>query len=352
MKAPYPWFGGKSSVSDVVWARFGHDVPNFVDPFMGSCSILLDRDMPDSCIETVNDADGFIANFWRAVKADPDAVAHYADWPVNENDLHARHIWLVNRRDSMTARLEGGPDYFDAKIAGWWVWGMACWIGGGFCSGKGPWQSVEIDGVRQLVHLGDGGRGVKRQLVHLGDGERGVNRQLVHLGDGGQGVQRQLVHLGNGGKAGDGECGLVAWMRALSKRFSRVRVCCGDWSRVCTPTPTIKHGTTAVFFDPPYGGEAGRDSDLYATESLTIAADVRRWCVSHGNDKRFRIALCGYDVEHVELEAIGWAVFEWKAKGGYGNQADGAGNVNRHRERIWFSPHCLKSDRSLWDELP
>ena len=42
-------------------------------------------------VETINDYDGMVAYFWRAVAADPDAVPHHADWPVNENDLFARH---------------------------------------------------------------------------------------------------------------------------------------------------------------------------------------------------------------------------------------------------------------------
>lgn len=40
-------------------------------------------------IETVNDKDCFICNFWRAVSNDPEGVAQYADYPVNEIDLHA-----------------------------------------------------------------------------------------------------------------------------------------------------------------------------------------------------------------------------------------------------------------------
>jgi len=263
-----------------------------------------------------------VANFWRAVKADPGAVTYHADWPVNENDLHARHSWLVGHRDDVTARLDGDPDYFNAKIAGWWVWGMACWIGSGFCSGKGPWQSVELpDGSRHLVHLGNAGQGVNRQLVHLGDAGRG---------------------------AGDGECGLLEWMLALGERFERVRVCCGDWERVCGDTPTIKMGTTAVLMDPPYGDAAERAKELYSAEDdLTVAAKVRQWCKERGGDKRYRIALCGYDVEHTELEAMGWDVFEWSTSGGYASQGDPEANTNRKRERIWFSPHCLPVERQI-----
>ena len=80
---PVTYFGGKRRVAGLVWPRFG-DVVNYVEPFFGSGAMLLNRPMPFSGPETVNDADGFISNFWRAVVADPEGVAHAADWPVNE----------------------------------------------------------------------------------------------------------------------------------------------------------------------------------------------------------------------------------------------------------------------------
>jgi hypothetical protein len=74
--APFPWFGGKSRVADAVWARFG-DVRNYVEPFAGSLAVLLQRPTPSrqAGIETVNDIDKYLANFWRAVAADPEGVA-------------------------------------------------------------------------------------------------------------------------------------------------------------------------------------------------------------------------------------------------------------------------------------
>lgn len=39
MKAPFPWFGGKRRVADVVWAALG-DVDNYVEPFAGSLACL------------------------------------------------------------------------------------------------------------------------------------------------------------------------------------------------------------------------------------------------------------------------------------------------------------------------
>lgn len=303
-------FGGKSEIADVAWSRLG-DTPNFVEPFFGSGAVLLNRphwQPGKSMIETVNDASGFLANFWRAVRSDPDAVAYHADRPVNECDLHAIHGWLVRQSDGLPPKLEGDPEYFDAKIAGWWVWGAACWIGSGWCSGKGPWQQVETEDGWQLVHLGSAGAGVNRQLVHLGN-------------------------------AGAGEQGLYPWMQALSERLSRVRVCCGDWSRVCGPTPTFKNGLTAVFLDPPYTAEAGRAADLYEKDCLLVGHEVATWCKANGDNKLLRIALCGYEGEY---DLPSWDCVAWKAHGGYGRQGTGSGRDNAHRERIWFSPHCLK----------
>ena len=321
LKSPYPYFGGKSRVADLVWKRLG-DVKNYVEPFFGSGAMLLARPNFGN-LETVIDIDGYVSNFWRALQSDPDAVANYADWPVNEADLHARHYWLLSKKHDMTDRLMGDPDWYDAKMAGWWVWGISCWIGSGWCSGNGPWHSV--DGV----FMKTGPCGVSRKRPNLGNSGQGVNRKLPHLGDNGRGVNRQ-------------HGGLLKYMQALADRMRNVRVCCGDWARVCGFTPTSKLGLTGVFLDPPY---SVRDrSECYTEESFTVANDVRAWAIERGNDPKMRIALCGYDGEHDMPD--GWVEVAWKAHGGYGNQGNGQGRDNSARERIWFSPHCLRDGAS------
>lgn len=306
-KPPFIYFGGKSRVADVVWAAIG-DVKNYVEPFFGSGAVLFLRPQPGQ-IETVNDADGFVANFWRALQRDLDGVATHADNPVNEADLHARHLWLLGQRDRITERLMGDPDFYDAKVAGWWVWGINCWIGSGWCSGRGPWQSV--DGVMTNTRATDGG----------------IWRQRPHLGDAGQGVNR----------SGD----LRDYLGWFADRLENVRVCCGDWQRVCGPSVTFKHGLTGVFLDPPYADTAGRDSDLYAVDCEQVAHRVREWAIEHGKRDDMRIVLAGYEGEHDMPPE--WRVHEWSTAGGFGRQADvdSPGRVNRHRERLWFSPACL-----------
>jgi len=339
LKAPFPWFGGKSLASDLIWDRLGN-VPNYVEPFAGSLAVLLSRPH-DAGLETVNDLDGFVCNAWRAILHDPVATAHACDWPVSEPDLSARHLWLNAHRAELTDRLSGDTDYYDAKIAGWWLWGIASWIGGGWCSGNGPWQSIDglLTDTRQLPHLGNAGQGVKRQLPNLGDAGRGVNRKRPHLGTAGQGVNRKLPHLGDAGR------GVVDWLLQLSDRMRRVRVCCGDWTRVMGPTVTGLIGGNptpcGVVLDPPYSAEAGRAGSLYACEDLSVAHNVREWALANGDNPRLRIVLCGYDGEH---DMPGWSCAEWKTSGGYGCQGETTGRANRTRERLWFSPHCMATD--------
>ena len=372
LKAPFPWFGGKSSVAALVWERFG-DVPNLVEPFFGSGAVLLARPHAPKT-ETVNDLDGLLVNFWRALQANPEAVAHYADWPVSEVDLHARHLWLLDRKANME-RLIADPDWYDTKIAGWWVWGLCAWIGSGWCSGRGPWRLVDGqltkgDGAGVELprpHLGNAGQGINRQRPHLGNAGQGINRQLPHLGDAGRGihrapwpegierkrphlmtdgkgvhaagVQRKLPALGDGGRgdAAPTRGNLADYFTALADRLRRVRITCGDWTRVLGPSVTTKHGLTAVFLDPPYSHQE-RDGDLYRMDH-DVAAEVRAWAIAHGDDPLLRIALCGYAGEHDMPE--GWTAVRWKAAGGYGSQGETRGRANAAREVIWFSRHCL-----------
>jgi DNA adenine methylase len=294
LSAPFPWFGGKRKVASDVWYRFGV-VRNYVEPFFGSGAVLLAR--PDfTGNETINDLDGYVANFWRAVKLSPEATAEWADQPVNENDLHARHVWLLQQRDGLRPSLEGDPEWHDPQIAGWWVWGISCWIGSGFCSGNGPWW---VDDNRKLVHLGNNGQG-------------------------------------------EPEARLVSWFSALSERLKLVRVCSGDWSRVCGPSVTFKHGLTGVFLDPPYADTADRQDDLYREDCSQVAHAVREWAIANGDNPLLRIALCGYDGEHVMPDT--WEEVKWNAGAGFGGQATER-TENGKKERIWFSPACLRGEQ-------
>lgn len=306
-KAPFPWFGGKSGACDLVWAVFG-EVQNYVEPFAGSAAMLLGAPAYGKRIETINDADGFVSNFWRAITSDPKAVAHHADWPCNENDLFSRHSWLVRNAHELTDKLHADPEYFDAKMAGWWCWGACNWIGSGWCSGNGPWvyDGEKLIDRRKLPHLGDAGRGINRKLPHSSAAPRG-----------------QFIY---------------SWFSALQDRLRNVRVTCGEWTRVVTSySVTTRHGLTGVFLDPPYF----KGSMDYAAGGVgtNLAADVGAWCAANGDNPKLRIVLCGHSGEHDALLKKGWIARKWTAKKGYAKTEDA--RANSESETVWCSPHCI-----------
>lgn len=333
LKAPFPWFGGKSRIAAEVWRRLG-DTPNYVEPFFGSGAVLLGRPPVDgNRVETVNDADGHLANFWRSVARDPEGVACHADWPTSELDSHARGDWLFYRPDTLdwVERLRADPDYYDVKSAGWWVWFASNWIGPLPSAAESQikgWKERLPDWVEPVDRTGM----ISRQLPHLGNAGRGVMRTGM--------VRRKLPHLGEGRGVMRPRQDLYAYMTQLADRLRGVRVCCGDWSRVTGPSVTYRHGLTAVFLDPPYSGDE-RDGSLYSVDNHTVAAEVREWAIANGDNPLMRIALCGYDTEHGDAMPDGWHAYSWKANGGYGSLGNGRGRANAGREVVWFSPYCL-----------
>jgi DNA adenine methylase len=328
---PYVYFGGKRSIAPIVWERLG-DVKAYIEPFFGGGAVFWLRPQEhftsgDRRWELLNDIDGMIVNFLRATYHDPYAVAHYADWHITELDLTARHIWLVNQKEGLVQRLEADPEYYDPKIAGWWVWGINNWIGSGWCSGKGAW-TLE-DGVLKKGT----GEGISKQIP-----------QVRHHASGILGVSKQTPAIQNSASGILGvSTDLTAYFAQLSNRL-RGNVCkiiCGDWKRCLTPACTIHSGVpVGVFLDPPYGED--RHVGVYAHDDDSICLEVLNWCKETGKDERFRIALCGYAGYYDELEALGWTPYYWSANGGYGNQGQNQGRVNKGREVVWFSPHCLQ----------
>ncbi len=322
-------------------------------------------------VETINDADGFVANFWRAVAHDAEAVAEHADWPVNEVDLFARHSWLVRQAVGLTERLHADPDYYDAKIAGWWCWGSCNWIGTGWCSGTGPWihNGERLVNARERSEAGDAGRGINRKLPHLGDAGQGINKQLPHLGNAGQaasiansltsatreGVNRQIPVLSGGnGFIGRGlqratdlprSEYIHEWFSLLQARMRDVRVTCGDWGRVVKDSVTTRHGVTGLFLDPPYT-KGAMDYTVKSTGGA-LADQVREWCAANGDDPKLRIVLCGHAGEHDALLEKGWFTVAWTARKGYAVTVEAV--ENSASETIWCSPNCTRQDAVMRD---
>lgn len=345
-KAPFPWFGGKSRVAHIVWALLG-DVNHYLEPFFGSGAVLFLRpEDHKNYLETVNDKDMLIANFWRAVQKAPDEVAYYADYPVNEADLTARHIWLVKYGiPELESRLQADPEYFDAKIAGWWVWGISQWIGSGWCSGNGCW--TEEDG--RLVKI-KSNNSVYKKVPQIGKSDKGVlsvgiSKKSPYISKTNMGITKFAVHrvrphISNHGTGVSNVEDIYEYMNKLSERLRRVRVICGDWSRLVTKGALSCSGIKGIFLDPPYS-KSGRDDDLYRNDE-DVSKAVNQWCLKNGDNPEYRIVLCGYEGEHNNLEELGWKKIAWTGVRAYGNSKNKTQNAeNRYKERIWYNQSCL-----------
>jgi hypothetical protein len=349
----------------------------------------------DALCEVLNDADPYIANLWRSTREAPEETASWADNPVDESFLHAVHRYLVLGEEAaqFRERIRQDMDYFDARRAGLWAWGACTWIGSGWCRVPSDESRAAAEPPDKLPRLVGGRRGdtyygdlgVNAGKCPQVDG-MGVHRRPEGIPDKrpqlctgnshhGPGVHRQpegILHDGRPQLADAYARGrgvhsnnsaetcrerrewLVDWFRRLRDRLRTVRVCCGDWRRVCSSkSTTVRLGLTGIFFDPPYSAESGRTADLYGVDSLTMAHDIREYCLEHGGDPRFRIVLAGLAGEgHEVLEEHGWTVVPWKSQGGYGNRS-AAGKDRTRRERLWCSPHTLHPDAepSLFDDL-
>lgn len=347
LRAPFPYFGGKANVAKYVWQALG-EPKHYVEPFFGSGAVLLSRPNydPTKHVETICDKDGFVANVWRALQFKPDEVAEWCDWPVNHADLCARRRKLLANQERLLENLIADDEWCDPKLAGYWIWAASCWIGSGLTrpnaipdishGGKG------IHAVGKRQHIGRTGSGVHAigQIPHLADTGRCINAigQIPKMSHGGNGIHSLVC------RADDAEVGhktryntnIYRLFSELSQRMRYVRVVCGDWKRVCGGNWQDHVGDVGIFFDPPYG-VMDRDINIYHCDSTSIADQVREWCLERGSKPTYRIVLAGYE-EHESLLEQGWTMMQWKAKGGYSNISHN--NKNRHRERLYFSPHC------------
>ena len=211
LSSPFPYYGGKSRWIDIVWQRIG-TVGVFAEPCCGTAVMTLNSPEP-APREVICDLNAYICNFYRALRADPDAVAYHADWPTNHHDLTARHRWLLAQGPELSERMTADPDDFDCKIAGWWVWGQSSWIGHGWCdieqprgdtrpqvkSSRGTLTGQGVSAQRARLPVEDkrpkvpdgGGSDVQQQRDNVpGDGIPRMSNKT-----GGRGVQQQRDHV-------------------------------------------------------------------------------------------------------------------------------------------------------------
>ena len=122
---------------------------------------------------------------------------------------------------------------------------------------------------------------------------------------------------------------LPAYFTELADRLKDVTIYYGDWTHLANAAVTAsKHGVCALLLDPPYGNVK---EQLYDHHDRTVAARCREFALVAASP-RLKIALCGYEGE--ARMPSDWEQLTWGSQTGKG------------RERIWFSPHCLRGGKA------
>jgi len=359
MKAPFPYFGSKSRVAEEIWKRLG-DPKVYVEPFAGSLAVLLYKETPCDR-EIICDNNGFVVNFWRALRAEPQAVAYWADYPTYHQDLTARHKWLILWGREHSDKLSNDAEWYDAKAAGWWVWGISNWIGSGWCIDRGDVENSnepKVDNIRVHIKERIGGQGVQAQRKTLPKAKESIP-YAAHIG--GQGIQVNKIKISEqipnvspstGGKGvqvqkqadehiiGSGDR-LINWFDALAQRLSKVILLNRDWTEAVKPN-NVTHGTNGskydvgVFLDPPYKTDKRSNGLLYQSDqdetSDNIALDSYLWAIENGD--RYRIAYCCHSNDFEIPE--GWTAID-KTFSSYKRKSD-------TKDWIMFSPACISQD--------
>jgi DNA adenine methylase len=101
VKPPFPYFGSKQTLAPAIADLFpahGH----YVEPYGGSLAVLLAK--KPSAMETVNDLDGDLVNFWRQLREQPSDLARICALTPHSRAEHAAAYDATNTSDLERAR--------------------------------------------------------------------------------------------------------------------------------------------------------------------------------------------------------------------------------------------------------
>lgn len=280
LKAPFPWFGGKSIVTDTVVPKLAGS-QLYVEPFAGSLAVYLG--MPKATHEVVNDYDCLVVNAWRAISHHPNELA---DFLQNRPLMEVDNKWAIEQARKPTIReiVSSSPSGCDVKFAGIWLQFQSAAIGG---FGKTGIAKSKPCGVFS---------GMRRSRL------------------------REVFN-------------------ELAKRFCGAYILFGDWAACLTPA-ALDHTrrTVSVFLDPPYMGT----EDVYShggggehTSEASIAMKVQDWCREHESIDSIKICLAGHVSDY---DLPGWECVRWARNRGFAT--DSGKKAERHEEALFFSPSC------------
>jgi hypothetical protein len=215
MRQLFPYIGGKYTVAPEINRRFGA-IDTRIDAFTGSSSWILASEPVR--YEIVNDLDGYVVNYLRAIKYAPEEVARHLDFPRAELELIAYHHYTRDKLPELVARLGGDPDYYDPVIAARWAYVMAYKLDPSLLK-PGGW--LTRDG---------------RLVYERGEGRKRGSMTATPL------LLARLVR----------ERRVSEYVAALSERLHNVQAFWNDFEVVAAKAHRPELGVVGILLDPPY----------------------------------------------------------------------------------------------------
>jgi len=81
---PFPWYGGKYTHTSFVYEHLPQ-TEYYAEPFCGSAVILLNK--PQSSVETINDLNSEIVNFFEVLQTDTDELLHRIEYTPYSREI-------------------------------------------------------------------------------------------------------------------------------------------------------------------------------------------------------------------------------------------------------------------------
>ena len=296
----FPYFGTKRKFADQVWRRFGNP-ERYIEPFAGSIAVLLRRpELPaGEYAEVIGDLSGKIANTWRAIQADPEAVARHCTWPTIQQDQIARSREMRRWFSKNEEKIKNDPDFFDAKIAGWYVWGQSSTAG-----------AVYGDSDYHGPTLFQGGVNLRKTKYSHISFEKCIKLNIDIL-------------------------------KRISDRIHAIHVHCKPWEKCLSSNLLTNRGNiadAAIFLDPPYKLKQ-RANKIYENEEQSDDAAVASYEWAIANGEKYKVAYCCHSNDF-PLPA-GWDCEEREFI------MEDRKNRGEVKDWVMFSPACLKPGKEI-----
>jgi site-specific DNA-adenine methylase len=364
IKQLYTYFGSKKKIVDLVW-EYLSDVTCFLEPFAGTAVVAINRPAHVKNVY-LNDYDCHIVNVLRACMYKPEELIDYICHPRLELDLHMISDYLsrpsvkTGLREKLMTRL----DYCDARMAGWWVWGINHWIGGSWCncilqtpdaltahyenpffdgdeyapSDQSTKRNKIVDRNKNTHALLeeedlDDSKQVSSGRKKLEARNRNTHALLEEEDfDDSKQVSSWRMKLAYGNQNTHALCDgprrehVAKMVNAIYNNLSETKIMYGDFERVLTDS-YINNTPCGVFLDPPYVPVKGRDMAYGASDTSNhneIFERAKKWFLDNRKRKELRIILCGHSMDFEDMPKDVKKI-QWKRGSGYcKNKVDNA----------------------------